>query len=72
MSILDDLFKTADTVGSKTTPKGGEGKRWDGGHESTYKHEDGTINHHSTNHRTGETTGWDHNPQTGESRKYSR
>ena len=67
MGILDDLFKTAGTVGPK---KGGSGKQWSGGHESTRQKADGTVNHHSKNHKTGKTRGWDHNPRTGKTRKY--
>jgi hypothetical protein len=70
MGILDDLVKAADTVGPKKSPRGGTGKRWDGGHESTYPKSDGSINHHSKNHRSGKTRGWDYNPKTGKSNKY--
>lgn len=70
MGILDDLFRTAGSAGPKKSSRGGQGKRWDGGHESTYKKSDGTIRHHSKNHRSGKTSGWDHNPRTGKSRKY--
>lgn len=71
MGIMDDLFKTAGSVGPKKSPRGGQGKIWDGGHESTYK-KGNSINHHSKNHRTGKTSGWDYNTKTGASKKYSR
>ena len=71
MGFIDDLFKTAGTAGPKKSSRGGTGKRWDGGHESTYRSGD-KVNHHSKNHRTDKIHGWEYDTKTSESRKYSK
>lgn len=68
--MVRNLVKIAETLGSKTTTRGGSGKRWVGGHESTYKKPDGKINHHSKVHRGGKPRGWNYDPKTGKSDKY--
>jgi hypothetical protein len=68
MGLLDDLFGKADTVKEKDD---GQGKRWEGGHESTRVEADGKIDHHHTNHETKRISGWKYDPKTGESEKYT-
>lgn len=68
--VIRDLLKSAETLGPKTTTRGGSGKRWVGGHESTYKKPDGKINHHSKIHRGDKPRGWNYDPKTGKSDKY--
>lgn len=64
-SFIDELFSSS---GNK---KGGNGKYWNGGHESTRGGKSsGKTTHYAHDHRSGTKKGWEYDWKTGKSRKF--